>query len=139
MAFQIWTSEFWWDEATAHKEYGEGLPLIDKPERVCEACIFGKQHRDTFPIGKFYRARTLLEIVHSDICVPMQTSSIGGCKFFLTFIDDYSRKTWVYLLKHKSDAFSYFQQFKALVENQSGHRIKILRTDIGGEYVSNEF
>ena len=48
-------------------------------------------------------------------------------------------KTWVYFLKHKYDAFGYFQQFKALVENQSWHRIKILRTDRGGEYVSNEF
>ena len=57
----------------------------------------------------------------------MQTLSIGGCNYFLTFIDDYSIKTWVYFLKHKYDAFSYFQQFKALMENQSGHRIKILR------------
>ena len=64
---------------------------------------------------------------------------MGGCKYFLTFIDDYSRKTWVYFLKHKFYAFSYFQQFKALMENQSGHRIKILKTDRGGEYVSNEF
>ena len=69
----------------------------------------------------------------------MQTSSIGDCKYFLTFIDDYSRKTWVYFLKHKSDAFGYFQQFKELMENQIGHRIKILKTDKGGEYVSNEF
>ena len=72
-------------------------------------------------------------------CGPMQTSSIGGCNYFLTFINDYSRITWAYFLKHKSDAFSYFQQFKALMENQSGQRIKILKTDRGGEYVSNEF
>ena len=81
------------------------LPLIDILERVCEGCIFGKQHRETFPVRKSYRACTPLEIVHSDICGPMQTSSIGGCKYFLTFIDDYSRKTWVYFLKHKSNAF----------------------------------
>ena len=116
-----------------------GSSLINKPERVCEECIFGKQHREMFPDGKSYRARTPLEIVHSDISGPVQTMSIGGCKYFLTFIDDYSRKTWVYFLKHKSNAFSCLQQFKALVENQSGHHIKILRTDRGGEYVSNEF
>ena len=69
----------------------------------------------------------------------MQTSSIGGCNYFLNFVDDYSRKTWVYFLKHKSNTFSCFQQFKELVENQSGHDIKILRTDRGGKYVSNEF
>ena len=117
----------------------KGLPLINRPERVCEGCIFGKQHREIFPVGNSYRAHTPLEIVHSNICGPMQTSSIGGCKYFLNFSDDYSRKTWVYFLKHKSDAFSYFQSFKALVENQSGHRIKILRTNRGGDYVSNEF
>ena len=65
--------------------------------------------------------------------------SIGGYKYFLTFIDDFTRNTWVYFLKHKYDAFSCFQQFKALMENQSGYRIKILRNDIVGEYISNEF
>ena len=112
------------------KNMVKGLSLIDKLERFCEICIFGKQHRETFPFGKSYRVRTPLEIVHSDIC---------GCKYFLTFIDGYSGKIWVYFLKHKYDAFSCFQQFKALVENQSGHRIKILRTDRGDEYVSNAF
>ena len=102
----------------------KALPLIDIPERVCEGCIFGKKHRDTFPVEISYRACTPLEIVHFDICGPIQTSSIGGYNYFLTFIDDYSRKTWVYFLKHNSDAFGYFQQFKALVENHSGHHIK---------------
>ena len=110
------------------KNMVKGFPLIDIPERVCEGCIFCKQHKETFPVIKSYRACTPLEIIHSHICGPMQTSSIGGCKYFLTFIDDYSRKTWVYFMKHKSDAFSYFQQFKALVENLSGHRINILMT-----------
>ena len=77
--------------------------------------------------------------MHFDICGPMQTSSIGGCNYFLTFIDDYSRKTWVYFLKHKYDVFGCFQKFKAFVENQSGNHIKILRTNICSEHVSNEF
>ena len=99
------------------KNMVKGFPLIDRPESVCEGCIFGKQHRDTFPVINSYRARTPLEFVNSNICGPMDTSSIGVCNYFITFIDDYSRKTWVYFLKHKSDAFGYFQQFKALVEN----------------------
>ena len=90
------------------KNMVNGFPLIDKRDRVCERCIFGKQHRETFPVGKSYRVHTPLEIVHSNICGPMQTASIGGCNYFLTFIDDYSRKTWVHFLKHKSDAFSCF-------------------------------
>ena len=55
------------------KSMVKGFPLIDRPERVCEGYIFGKQHRETFPVEKSYRARTPLEIVHSDICGPMQT------------------------------------------------------------------
>ena len=70
------------------KNMVKGFPLIDKPEKVCEGFIFGKQHRESFPIGKSYRARTPLEIMHSNICGPMQTTPIGGCKHFLTFIDD---------------------------------------------------
>jgi len=69
----------------------------------------------------------------------MQTPSIVGCTYFMTFIDDFTRKTWIYFLKHKSDAFCCFQQFKSLVEKQSGHFIKVLRTDRGGEYISKEF
>ena len=99
------------------KNMVKGLPLIDRLERVCEGCIFGKQHKETFPVRKSYRARTSVDIVHSDICGPMPTSSIGGCNYFLNFIDDYLRKTWVYFLKHKYDAFSCFHQFKSLVEN----------------------
>jgi len=57
----------------------------------------------------------------------------------LTFIDDYKRKTWVFLLKQKSEVFERFHQYKALVEKQSGHYIKVLKTDRGGEYISNDF
>jgi len=78
-------------------------------------------------------------IVHSDLCGPMQTPSIGGSHYVLTFIDNYTRKTWVFLLKHKSEVFEHFRQYKALVENQSGHYIKVLKTDRGGEYISNKF
>lgn len=114
----------------------KGLPLIEKPERVCEGCILGKQHRESFPAGKSTRAKAPLEIIHSDLCGPMQTPSIGGSFYFLTFIDDYSRKQWVYFLKQKNEVFDLFRQFKNLVEKQSGYYIKVLRTDRGGEYIS---
>ena len=58
---------------------------------------------------------------------------------FLTFIDDYSRKTWVYFLKRKSEVFDIFKEFKILVERQSGHYIKVLRSDQGGEFTSDLF
>ena len=69
----------------------------------------------------------------------MHTTSIGGNRYFLTFIDDYSRKTWVFLLKEKSEVYEYFKSFKTLVERKSGFPLKTLHTDHGGEYVGGEF
>ena len=116
-----------------------GLPLIEKSYSLCEGCILGKQHRESFPSGKSIRAKLPLEIIHSDLCGTMQAPSLAGSLYFLTFIDDFTRKTWIYFLKNKSEVFEKFQNFKALVENQSGLHIKVLRTDRGGEYISNEF
>jgi hypothetical protein len=67
------------------------------------------------------------------------SESLSGCEYYLTFIDDYSRKTWIYFLKAKSEVFTRFQVFRALVENQSGKKIKVLRSDNGGEYSSRQF
>ena len=64
----------------------------------------------------------------------MPNLSLGGASYFMTFIDDYSRKVWVYFLKHKDEALSVFKTFVTLVENQSGKKLKCLRTDNGGEY-----
>jgi transposase InsO family protein len=115
-----------------------GLPVIDEHSSSCEDCILGKHQRDSFPHSES-RVTGQLDLVHTDICGPMQTPSIGGCFYFLTFIDDFSRKTWVYFLKKKSETFSKFKEFRALVEKQSGKSVKILRSDGGGEYDSNEF
>eukprot|EP00253_Pinus_taeda_P009530 PITA_09530 len=123
----------------SRKEMVKGLPLIEKPDSLCEGCILGKQHRESFPSGKSIRAKAPLEIIHSDLCGPMQAASLAGSQYFLTFIDDFTRKTWVYFLKNKSEVFEKFRNFKALVENQSGLHIKVLRTDRGGEYISKEF
>eukprot|EP00253_Pinus_taeda_P020973 PITA_20973 len=108
-----------------------GLTLIEKPDSLYEGCILRKQHRESFPSGKSIRAKTTLDIVHSDLCGPMQTPSLAGSQYFLTFIDDFTRKAWVYFMKKKSEVFENFQNFKALVENQSGLHIKVLRTDRG--------
>ncbi|PRQ55909.1 putative RNA-directed DNA polymerase [Rosa chinensis] len=116
-----------------------GLPHIVSPSQVCEDCIVGKQHRDHFPRGNAWRALNPLELVHSDICEPINPTSNGGKRYFITFIDDYSRKTWVYFLQKKSEAFVAFKSFKALVENEVGRTIKVLQTDRGGEFNSKEF
>ena len=85
------------------------------------------------------RAEEHLEIVRTDLCGPMQTQSIGGNFYFLTCIDDFSRKIWIYLLKNKSETFSRFKYFKTLTEKQSGKFIKVLSSDGGGEYDSHDF
>lgn len=116
-----------------------GLPQIDVPTQVCEECIVSKQHRNYFPQRKSWRAKAVLELVHSDICGPINPTSNGGKHYFITFIDDYSRKTWTYFLQEKSEAFSVFKSFKSFVEKQAGYPIKVFRTDRGGEFNSHEF
>ena len=96
-----------------------GLPEIVVPSQVCEECVVGKQHRSQFPKSKSWRAKEVSGLVHSDICGPITPISNGGKKYFITFIDDYSRKTWVYILQEKSEAFNVFKIFKARVENET--------------------
>ncbi len=79
-----------------------------------------------------------LQLVHSDICGSLQ-DSLGGCKYFLLFIEDFNRMTWVYFSKHKSEVFEKFKTFCQLVENEVKENIGTLRTDNGGEFTSNEF
>ena len=73
------------------------------------------------------KAKGILYIIHSDICGPMQTTSLSGYVYYAFFIDDYSRKTWIYFLKKKDEMFERFKEFKALVENLFEKKIQILR------------
>eukprot|EP01018_Ginkgo_biloba_P037286 Gb_00434 [translate_table: standard] len=70
---------------------------------------------------------------------PNANTFFGKCRYFITFIDDFSRRTWVFFLKEKSEAFDFFKQFNAIAEKQSGDFLKLLRTDRGGEFTSHEF
>ena len=78
-------------------------------------------------------------MVHTDVWGPSPISSLGGSRFYVTFIDDFSRKVWVYFLKHKSDVFATFKKWKAEVENQTRFKVKCLRSDTGEEYDKSEF
>ncbi|KAI5319434.1 hypothetical protein L3X38_039142 [Prunus dulcis] len=121
------------------KEMVQGLPRLQVTKHVCSGCATGKGHRETFDKEKVWRASQPLELIHSDICVPMQTITIGGNRYFLTLIDDHTRMCSVFFLQHKSQAFNIFKRFKNMVELQSGYQIKKLRSDSGGEYTSLEF
>ena len=104
----------------------------------CEACAEGKAHiyRAPFkPVGEIQSTKRL-ELVHSDVAGPMKTESFGGAKYFVTFIDDYSRCITVYPMKHKSEVLEKFKELETAVTNQADCKIKTLRTDNGGEYTS---
>ena len=91
------------------------------------------------PFQSVDRNSNLLDLIHSDICELNEILTRGGNRYFIIFIDDFFRYTYVYLLKHKDEAFNAFKNYKAEVKNQLGKKIKILRSDRGGEYFPNEF
>lgn len=103
---------------------------------LCEGCIMGKQHKIPFPKASQSNSTKILELVHSNVCGPIQTTSFGGAKYFTLFIDDFSR---YYHLKYKLEVFMKFEEYKTLVEKKTQKMIKILRMDNGGEYDSLEF
>jgi len=104
----------------------------------CKHCLYGKQSKQKFKAGK-HTSKGILDYIHSDVWGLAPTILYGGSSYLLSFLDDFSRKVWVYMLKRKSDVFSVFKQFRALVENNTGRTIKCLRTDNGGEFTSKEF
>ena len=105
---------------------------------VCKSCLEGKMTKRSFT-AKGQRAKEPLELVHSDVCGPMNTQARGGYEYFVTFIDDYSRYGYVYLIQRKSETFGKFKEFLAEVEKQLGKSLKTLQSDRGGEYLDNEF
>ena len=72
-----------------------GLPSIEHPNQLCGGCLLGKQSRKSFPKEPSTRATKSLQLVHTDVCGPIKPSSLGKSNYFLLFIDDFSRKTWV--------------------------------------------
>lgn len=113
------------------------LPSINHSKKMCEGCIREKQHRRPFPKGESIRANKPLQLIHTYLC-EMGCLSFGKCRYFMTFIDDF-RKTWIYFLQEKSDAFNTFCQFKSLTEKHNDYNVKILRSDGGREYFSSQF
>ena len=107
-------------------------------EAVCQGCVEGKHTRGPFP-SSVIKTSDVLQLIRSDLSGMLPMTSLGGCFYYMTFIDDFSRKTWIYFLKKKDEAFMWFRTFKALVENSTRKKINILRTDNGTEYETNEF
>jgi len=121
------------------KEMVVGLPEIGDVKTTCEACVKGKHHRVPFPKQSNWRATERLQLIHFDLYGPINPLSNTQIRYFVSFIEDFLRKTWIYFVLEKSEAFHQFKTFKAFVEKQTGLFIKCLRTDRGGEYNSNAF
>ena len=92
-----------------------GLPILKSMHVDSEACSLGKLHRDEFSVIVDRKYRDILELVHTDLCWPMQTSSLGGAYYFLIIVDECTRFTWVYFLEQKSHALEYFKQFRSMI------------------------
>ena len=100
----------------------------------CSHCFAGKQNRVSFKTHQPHRMQNLLDLVHSDVFGPLKVHSFSGASYFVTFIDDHSRKLWVYVLRSKDQVLEKFKEFQASVERQTGKKLKCIRTDNGGEY-----
>ncbi|KAJ9551099.1 hypothetical protein OSB04_015144 [Centaurea solstitialis] len=109
-----------------------------KPFDNCESCLSGKMTKQPFN-NENERATDLLEIIHTDVCGPFSHVARGGYRYFITFTDDFSRYGYVYLMRHKSETFEKFKEYQNEVQNLLDKRIKFLRSDRGGEYLSDEF
>ena len=94
---------------------------------MCKGCALGKYVKTAFPSSDSKSAGAL-DLIHSDLCGPMSTTSLKGYEYYITFIDDFSRKTWIYFLKTKEskEVLEKFKEFKVLAENKTGRRIKVL-------------
>ena len=107
-------------------------------KELCGTCAVGRQHKEA-STGTREKTKELLDVVHSDICGPMQISTLTCEKYFITFIDEKSGRIAVTLLQRKDQALQAFQAYKARAENDAGRKIRILRTDGGGEYTGHHF
>ena len=103
--------------------------------RSCESSLNRNMTKSPFN-KKGERVKDLLKLIHSDVCGPISQSARAGYRYFIT--NDLSRYDCVYLMRHKNEVFDEFKEYENEVENQLDKRIKTLRTDRGGEYLSNE-
>ena len=105
----------------------------------CEPCLKGKHRRSQSPLYSEKRKPKPLALIHSDVCGKISSKSLGRAEYFVTFIDDKTRYVWAYAIEKKSDIFQKFCEWKAEVEKSLGQSVKILCTDNGGEFTSDEF
>jgi hypothetical protein len=108
-----------------------GMPVFSfEHDSICRGYALGKNTKKTYSHSN-RKTNGILDLIHSDLCGPMIAPSMNGCLYYIIFIDDCSRKTWIYFQKTKDESFSKFQEFKNLVENQTCRHIHVFKTDKG--------
>ncbi|CEG44463.1 polyprotein [Plasmopara halstedii] len=113
------------------------IPIIKQNEEtLCVGCLKGKQTVTAFPSRSMTKTSRVLERVHTDVMGPMRTSSKGGVKYILTFVDEFSRNVANSIIKSKSEVAGKFKGFLTLYKNQWGARLRYLRSDNETEFVN---
>lgn len=120
------------------KDKGKLSDLKDLNLDFCEHYIFGKKKILVF-LKVWVTKEQKLNLVHSSVWGPTQVASHRGSIYYVTFINDATRKVWVYCIKHKYDVFETFKRWKSFVENKSNSKLKCFRSNNGGEYCSKDF
>ena len=92
-------------------------------DKNCDGCALGKMCRNTFPKKSQTKTSRPLELIHSDVCGPMNVDSIGGSKYMLTFTDDFTRYVTVYFITSKAEVLSKFKEYINMMENKTGSHV----------------
>ncbi|GJR06488.1 zinc finger, CCHC-type containing protein [Tanacetum coccineum] len=117
----------------------EGIPRINHAGQICDACLLGKHSRTPFPNQAKFRSKNPLDLVYGDLCGPIIPATHSGKKFIFLLVDDCTRFMWAYFLTTKDQAFSTFKEFRQQIKMETRMKLRMLRTDRGGEFTSNEF
>src|SRR4051812_7417144 len=122
------------------KNMVEGMEVDESiaPSRQCAPCIEAKQHRTPFPRSTNESVQEIGELTVSDVWGPTRIQSIQGNSYYISFTDTKSRRSQIYFMENKSQALQKFKYYKSFMETQKNKKLKILRTDDGGEYVSED-
>src|SRR3954469_16813332 len=116
-----------------------GLPGLYHVEDFSDICVMTKQRRLPFPQRTSFRAKERLELVHGDLCGPVTPATPGGRRYFLLLVDDLSRYMWELVLGSKGEAADAIRRAQVTAEAECGHKLRVLRTDNGGEFTAAEF
>ncbi|GAU25658.1 hypothetical protein TSUD_265850 [Trifolium subterraneum] len=137
----VWPSQFQKFKHVKFEENGTWSSTYKNSKATMQRMLHSKTKsaRKAFKHDLPMKSSQKLQLIHSDVCGPLEFQSMGGNYYFLTFIDEFTRHVWIYMIEKKSEVFTKFKKFKLQVERESECSIKKLRTDGGGEYTSNEF